>query len=107
MLNNLPNFLFHNPYYIYYSVQKIDKKNYISKGIYEVLNETSIRVTELPIGKWTDDYKKYLDSLIPDTSKKSKSLETELNKKKKPKKLTIEGKKWAKEAIKDMKEREK
>jgi len=66
---------------------KIDKKNYISKGIYEVLNDTSIRITELPIGKWTDDYKKFLDGLLPDT-KKSKSLENE--KHKKPKKTILD-----------------
>jgi len=68
-------------------IVKIDKKNYISKGIYEVLNDTSIRITELPIGKWTDDYKKFLDSLLPDT-KKSKSLENE--KHKKPKKTILD-----------------
>ena len=66
---------------------KIDKKNYISKGIYEVLSDTSIRITELPIGKWTDDYKKFLDGLLPDM-KKSKSLENE--KHKKPKKTILD-----------------
>ena len=66
---------------------KIDKKNYISKGIYEVINDTSIRITELPIGKWTDDYKKFLDGLLPDM-KKSKSLENE--KHKKPKKTILD-----------------
>jgi len=65
---------------------KIDNKTYLSKGVYEVINDTSIRVTELPIGKWTDDYKKFLDTLIPET-KKSKSLEKE---KKKPKKMIID-----------------
>ena len=59
---------------------KIDKKNYISKGIYEVINDTSIRITELPIGKWTDDYKKFLDTLIPE-QRKSKSLEKDGKKK--------------------------
>ena len=68
-------------------IVKIDKKNYISKGIYEVINDTSIRITELPIGKWTDDYKKFLDGLLPDT-KKSKSLENE--KHKKPKKTILD-----------------
>ena len=42
---------------------KIDNKNFISKGIYEVIDDKSIRITELPIGKWTDDYKKFLDSI--------------------------------------------
>jgi DNA topoisomerase-2 len=65
---------------------KIDNKNFISKGIYEVINDTSIRITELPIGKWTDDYKKFLDSLLPemktkspDNHKKSKNTKTILD----------------------------
>ena len=53
---------------------KIDDKNYITKGKYDILNPTTIRITELPIGKWTDDYKKFLDSLLPEV-KKSKSLD--------------------------------
>jgi DNA topoisomerase-2 len=76
-------------------IVKIDKKNYISKGKYEVIDECSIRVTELPIGKWTDDYKKFLDGMIPDTGKKSKSLENEKgkgkgSKAKQPKKTIID-----------------
>tara|TARA_B110000967_G_C18874735_1_gene557645 strand:- start:688 stop:2487 length:1800 start_codon:yes stop_codon:yes gene_type:complete len=67
---------------------KLDNKHYISKGIYEVINDTSIRVTELPIGKWTDDYKKFLDTLIPEP-KRSKSLEKD-DPKKKPKKSIID-----------------
>ena len=68
---------------------KIDNKNYMSKGKYEVLNDTSLKITELPIGKWTDDYKKFLDSLLPEV-KKSKSLENENHKKKKEKKTIID-----------------
>lgn len=67
---------------------KIDKKNYISKGKYEVIDSCNLRITELPIGKWTDDYKKFLDDLIPDTIKK-KSLENEKGKKNKQTKKTI------------------
>jgi len=70
-------------------VIKIDKKNYISKGIYEVIDSCNLRITELPIGKWTDDYKKFLDSLIPDTGKSKKSLENEKGKKKSQPKKTI------------------
>ena len=64
---------------------KIDNKNFISKGIYELINDTSIRITELPIGKWTDDYKKFLDSLLPETKTKSPD-----NKKSKPKKTILD-----------------
>ena len=69
-------------------IVKIDKNNYLSKGKYEIIDECNLRITELPIGKWTDDYKKFLDSLIPDTGKK-KSLENDKNKKKKQPQKTI------------------
>ena len=69
-------------------IVKIDNNNYLSKGIYEIVDECHLRITELPIGKWTDDYKKFLESLIPDTSNK-KSIENEKSKKKKQPKKTI------------------
>uniref|UniRef100_A0A6C0FAP4 DNA topoisomerase (ATP-hydrolyzing) n=1 Tax=viral metagenome TaxID=1070528 RepID=A0A6C0FAP4_9ZZZZ len=71
------------PYYNGFTGQilKVDDKTYMSKGVYKVVNNTTIEITELPIGKWTDDYKKFLDSLLPDDSSAKKSKE----KKKKPK----------------------
>jgi DNA topoisomerase II len=81
-----------SPYYRGFigKILKIDKKNYISKGKYEIIDDCNLRITELPIGKWTDDYKKFLDSLILDTSSKSKkSLENEKHKKKSQPKKTI------------------
>ena len=67
-------------------IVKIDNKNFISKGIYEVINDTSIRIIELPIGKWTDDYKKFLDSLLPEQKTKS----PDNLKKSKPKKTILD-----------------
>lgn len=64
---------------------KIDDNNYLSKGKYEIINKTTIKITELPIGKWTDDYKKFLDTLLPE-EKKKKSKE----KVKKPKKCILD-----------------
>lgn len=51
---------------------KIDETSYMSKGIYRIIDPNTIEITELPIGKWTDDYKKFLDSLIPDNIGKKK-----------------------------------
>ena len=65
---------------------KIDNKNFISKGIYEVISDTCIHITELPIGKWTDDYKKFLDSLLPELKTKS----PDNHKKSKPKKTILD-----------------
>jgi DNA topoisomerase-2 len=63
-------------------VIKIDEKNYISKGVYKIINDHTIEITELPIGKWTDDYKKFLDTLICDPKEKPQS--------KKPKQTIID-----------------
>jgi DNA topoisomerase-2 len=42
-----------------------DQNNkYLIKGVYEILSDKQVRVTELPIGTWTDDYKKYIEDLI-------------------------------------------
>ncbi len=40
------------------------RKKYIIKGCYEILGSDKIRITELPIGTWTQDYKEFLESLI-------------------------------------------
>lgn len=33
----------------------------ITRGIYQLLSDSTIEVTELPIGRWTEDYKRFLD----------------------------------------------
>ena len=68
---------------------KVNDNSYMSKGKYEITSPTSIRITELPIGKWTDDYKKFLDTLLPE-EKKKKSKENEEHSKKKVKKRIID-----------------
>lgn len=47
-------------------------KKYLIKGCYKIAGVDKIQITELPIGTWTDDYKKFLESLMDDTSKKKK-----------------------------------
>ena len=32
-------------------------------GVYEVLDDTTLKITELPVGKWTRDYKNFLEEL--------------------------------------------
>ena len=49
------------------------RKKYVIKGCYEMLGNDKIRVTELPIGTWTQDYKEYLESLVDNKSAKGKS----------------------------------
>lgn len=52
----------------------VDKKNdanFITRGKYEFVkgNENVIRITELPIGTWTDDYETFLKSIMIDAKK--------------------------------------
>jgi len=45
-----------------------DGKTWITKGVYEFMGDDSacVRVTELPVGTWTQDYKDYLESMLID-----------------------------------------
>ncbi|GJN14056.1 hypothetical protein PR202_gb00831 [Eleusine coracana subsp. coracana] len=39
---------------------------YTITGIIEAVNDTKLRITELPIRRWTEDYKKFIESLLPE-----------------------------------------
>ena len=47
---------------------------YLIKGTYQIVAERKVRITELPIGTWTDDYKQFLEKLmdVPAVSEKDK-----------------------------------
>lgn len=47
---------------------------YLIKGNYEIIADRKVRITELPIGTWTDDYKEFLEKLMeaPAVSDKDK-----------------------------------
>lgn len=60
-------------------IEKIDDKKYMTFGKYEIENKNTMKITELPIGKWTEDYIKDLEEkFVWDSSKdhKSKNLIT-------------------------------
>ena len=46
---------------------------YMNKGQWKSIDSTSIEIIELPIGRWTDDYKSFLETLIYDRSADIKS----------------------------------
>ena len=66
------------------TITEISDGKYLIKGKYEVTGTNTIKVTELPIGFWTDDFKEHLEELITgpqkekegekQTKKKSKGL---------------------------------
>ena len=45
-------------------VSKKGEVSYTISGIYNKLNETTLEVTELPVGKWTQQYKEFLEELM-------------------------------------------
>lgn len=53
-------------------IEKIKKNMYITKGIYNIISENVLEITELPIGVWTQNYIDFLDSLLYDKTKKQK-----------------------------------
>jgi DNA topoisomerase-2 len=65
------------PYYEGFrgTIQKVsDEGKYLFKGKYEKLGVDKIRVTELPVGYWTDDFKEYLESLTESVDKNGKKI---------------------------------
>jgi DNA topoisomerase II len=58
------------PYYEGFkgSVAKLTDQKYLIKGLYEKIGEDKIRITELPVGKWTMPYTTFLESLMDGTS---------------------------------------
>jgi DNA topoisomerase-2 len=45
-------------------IRRVGDSKYLFKGCYTILDEKKVRITELPIGTWTDNYKKFLENLI-------------------------------------------
>ncbi len=45
----------------------IPNVQYLCKGVYERVNENTIRVTEVPVGYWTDDFTEHLSKLRGDS----------------------------------------
>ena len=53
------------PYYEGFkgTTTKITESKFLFRGIYENVGQDKIRVTELPVGHWTQDFKEHLESL--------------------------------------------
>lgn len=47
-------------------------EQYINKGTFKYVDDSTVLINELPIGKWTDDYKIFLESLLYDKSVENK-----------------------------------
>jgi DNA topoisomerase-2 len=60
------------PYYLGFKgeIDKNDKGGYYSKGIYNWVNNTTVEITELPVGSWTENYKEFLEEMILNVNNK-------------------------------------
>ena len=66
------------PYYLGFRglIIKNDKGSYISKGIYKWIDDSTLEITELPLGSWTENYKEFLEDLITKNNPHLKSFES-------------------------------
>ena len=66
-----------SPYYEGFkgTINNVSEEKYLIKGKYDIISATQVRITELPVGTWTDNYKQDLENIIDKASngKKSKS----------------------------------
>ena len=65
------------PYYEGFTgtITAINEKKFLIKGRYEKLGGDKVRVTELPVGVWTDSFKEHLENLIePPTDSQGKKV---------------------------------
>jgi len=47
-------------------------KKYLVKGKYEIISHDTVKITELPVGTWTEPYKAFLEKLMEDKDSKGK-----------------------------------
>ena len=66
-----------HPYYHGFtgSVMQNAPNKYLITGKYQVIASNKIRVTELPVGLWTDDFKQHLDNLTNNVDKNGKKIQ--------------------------------
>ena len=65
------------PYYEGFqgTIDKISESKFLIKGKYEKVGTDKIRITELPVGYWTESFKEYLEELIePGVDKTGKKI---------------------------------
>jgi DNA topoisomerase-2 len=64
------------PYYEGFtgSITRLNDNKFLFKGTYEKVEQDKIKVTELPIGYWTEDFKELLNDLQNDKDKEGKKI---------------------------------
>jgi DNA topoisomerase-2 len=61
------------PYYDGFTgeITQLKEGQFMIRGSYEIISMDKIRITELPVGVWTNDYKEFLESLTETTDTKT------------------------------------
>ena len=52
-------------------IESTSKGSYITRGCYKVMDGGTIVITELPVGKWTEDYTEFLDKISVERGKET------------------------------------
>lgn len=62
-----------NPYYEGFkgTITKLSDSKYLVKGCYDIISAKQVRITELPVGTWTDNYKQELENMIDKQNNKT------------------------------------
>jgi DNA topoisomerase II len=84
------------PWYRHFTgtIEKVDKQNYISRAKYDIIDDNTIHISDLPIGMWTDKYKNFMDEVL-DQAASSRAADKKASKEKSSRKTKGKGKKKA------------
>lgn len=65
------------PWYLGFvgKIDKSEKGSYTSKGVYNWIDDSTLEITELPVGTWTEDYKEHLENMISNNANYLKTFE--------------------------------
>jgi len=71
---NIENF---KPWYLGFtgSIDYSEKGTFVSKGVYNWIDDVTMEITELPIGTWIEDYKEMLENMITSGANYLKTFE--------------------------------
>ena len=66
------------PYYRKFTgtIEQSESNKYMVKGIYQRINDDTIKISELPIGVWTTPYKEFLDKKTEKTKNKNPLIQS-------------------------------
>jgi DNA topoisomerase-2 len=74
------------------TVEKVSENKFNVHGIYQVIDDNTIRITELPVGTWTDNYKIHLNKLMGEDTTDKKGKKKDKGKSKTAKSKTTKSK---------------